>query len=378
MLIKKKQDLPSSLALVLAVIIIASSLVITSNLAIPAAGTTTPAPVTATTDNGSVNVLISWEPSEIVPNQDTQMTLDFQDPSSGESISHVNYNFEIKDENGETVQSMSDLHTHSGSDEQTATFDNNGRYNLVVTIIGTGIDPPFDTTQSGTAETTIAVGEQLPDTTTTTAAAPNGDNATTPTETTTTSNTTTATTPAAATTGIELSQQPVYQELQKNVDETPINETHSQFALSGNGTLTLPNGTETIRTTSTGSVVASTMDGTATGKEILTTEDGTENATATFYGIARFNMQDGTGKGIIISLVHTNSTGTLAPLDGMILAGPIEFQPDQTGLLTLWEWQSGIPFVNNPQGLTQDSQMEATTNNTTTTSSSETSPTIMP
>ena len=181
MLIKKKQDLPSSLALVLAVIIIASSLVITSNLAIPAAGTTTPAPVTATTDNGSVNVLISWEPSEIVPNQDTQMTLDFQDPSSGESISHVNYNFEIKDENGETVQSMYDLHTHSGSDEQTVTFDNNGRYNLVVTIIGTGIDPPFDTTQSGTAETTIAVGEQLPDTTTTTAAATNGDNATTPT-----------------------------------------------------------------------------------------------------------------------------------------------------------------------------------------------------
>lgn len=196
MLIKKKENLPSSLALVLAAIIIASSLVITSNLAIPAAGTTTPAPVTATTDNGSVNVLISWEPSEIVPNQDTQMTLDFQDPSSGESISHVNYNFEIIDENGETVQSMSDLHTHSGSDEQTVTFGNNGRYNLVVTIIGTGIDPPFDTTQSGTAETTIAVGEQLPDTTTT-AAAPTGDNATTSTDTPTTSNTTT---PSATTT----------------------------------------------------------------------------------------------------------------------------------------------------------------------------------
>jgi hypothetical protein len=138
----------------------------TSNMvAPPAAATTTttmPQPVTATTDNQSVNVLISWEPTEIEPGEDTEFTLDFQDPSSGESIPHVNYNFEITDENnGETVQSMTDLHTHSGSDEQTVTFDTPGSFNLVTTIIGTGIDPPFDTTQSGTAQTVIPVGQQL-------------------------------------------------------------------------------------------------------------------------------------------------------------------------------------------------------------------------
>ena len=81
--------------------------------------TTMPQPVTVATDNQSVNVLISWEPMEIEPGQDTEFTLDFQDPSSGESISHVNYNFEIIDQNnGETVQSMTDLHTHSGSDDK--------------------------------------------------------------------------------------------------------------------------------------------------------------------------------------------------------------------------------------------------------------------
>jgi hypothetical protein len=98
---------------------------------------------------------------EIEPGQDTEFTLDFQDPSSGESISHVNYNFEIIDENGGTVQSMTDLHTHSGSDEQTVTFDTAGSFNVVATIIGTGLDPPFDTTQSGTAQTVITVGQQL-------------------------------------------------------------------------------------------------------------------------------------------------------------------------------------------------------------------------
>jgi hypothetical protein len=41
------------------------------------------------------------------------------------------------------------------------TFDTQGSFNLVATIIGTGIDPPFDTTQSGTAQTVIPVGQQL-------------------------------------------------------------------------------------------------------------------------------------------------------------------------------------------------------------------------
>jgi hypothetical protein len=140
----------------------------TSNMvAPPAAATTTTTttmqqPITVATDNQSVNVLISWEPMEMEPGEDTEFSLDFQDPSSGESIPHVNYNFEITDQNNvETVQSMTDLHTHSGTDEQTVTFDTTGGFNFVVTIIGTGIDPPFDTTQSGIAQTVIPIGQQL-------------------------------------------------------------------------------------------------------------------------------------------------------------------------------------------------------------------------
>ena len=136
-----------------------------STISAPAAATTAstsmPQPVTIATDNQSVNVVISWEPVQILPGEETQFTLDFQDPSSGESISHVNYNFEVIDQNGGTVESMTDLHTHSGSDEQAVTFDAEGSFNLITTIIGTGIDPPFDTTQSGTAQTVIPVGQQL-------------------------------------------------------------------------------------------------------------------------------------------------------------------------------------------------------------------------
>src|SRR5215207_6896791 len=172
--------------------------------------------------------------------------------------------------------------------------------------------------------------------------------------TTTTSNTTTTSSSI-----IELSPEPVYQERQTRVSRTAINQTHFQVAISGNGTLSLPNTTETISTTSTGSVL-SALDGTATGKEVITTEDGSESATATTYGIARLEAR----RGIMIALFDTNSTGILTPLDGMILAGQIEYPPEEThSVITLWEWQSGIPL---PTGSTTTMEVPPQMNTTKT------------
>jgi hypothetical protein len=92
--------------------------------------------------------------------------------------------------------------------------------------------------------------------------------------------------------------------------------------------------------------IAISLEGTAAtaaGKQIVITEDGSENAIATLYEIARFDMQDGIGKGIAIAVVYTSSTSKLAPIDGMILAGQEEFKSDGSRLVTMWEWQSGIP-----------------------------------
>lgn len=119
-------------------------------------------PVAVKTDNESVNVVIDWEPVEIDTGQNIEFALNFQDPSSGQSIAHVNYNFEVQDESGATVESLTNLHTHSGSDAQTVAFDTTGSFKLVVTIIGTGINPPFDTTQSGTVETAVMVVPEFP------------------------------------------------------------------------------------------------------------------------------------------------------------------------------------------------------------------------
>ncbi|HJU34242.1 MAG TPA: hypothetical protein VJ695_03880 [Nitrososphaera sp.] len=172
------------------------------------------------------------------------------------------------------------------------------------------------------------------------------------------SNTTSTTTLSSP--RVELSSQPVYQEHVRDVSEILINQTHAHLIVEGNGTLTLPNSTESIRTTSTGSGIVSIFS-TFAGKEVMTTEDGSENATVISYEIARSNKEQGIGRGISIAVIHTNSTGMLAPLDGMMLVGLEEFQPDGRALLTYWEWQSGIPYVKmQMQPMIQESPMNTT------------------
>jgi hypothetical protein len=188
---------------------------------------------------------------------------------------------------------------------------------------------------------------------------------------TTTAYSTTAAPPSAGTSSgiIQLSPEPVYREVHTPISRTPINQTHFEVPISGNGTITLPNTTETISITSTGSYISS-LDGTAVGKEVITTEDGSESATAKIYGVAQLEER----RGIIIGVFDTNSTtagGRLAPLDGMILAGLIEYPPEEdVTLITLWEWQgSGRPLLppsptpteEEPSPLTDTTTTNATT-----------------
>jgi hypothetical protein len=139
---------------------------------------------------------------------------------------------------------------------------------------------------------------------------------------------------------IELSPQPVFQERARTVTETPINQAHMSITFSGNGTLTLPNN-NIINFTSNGSALISFVTQSGHGTETIITEDG-DTATATFYEIADFNPATLESRGIVIAVVHTNPIGTLAPLNGMILAGIDDIQLNDESNMTLWEWESGI------------------------------------
>jgi hypothetical protein len=150
------------------------------------------------------------------------------------------------------------------------------------------------------------------------------------------------------------------------MNETTINQTHLSITYSGNGTLTLANNnmTETINTTSNGSVLVSLMTQFAQGKEIFRTKENSESATATFSEIVQVNpATGGENKAIVIAVIHTNSSGIFAPLNDMILAGIHEFQPNGNSVITLWRWESGI--LNSDVGPAQE---ESPMNTRTTTS----------
>lgn len=83
------------------------------------------------------------------------------------------------------------------------------------------------------------------------------------------------------------------------------------------------------------------MEQSVYGKETIRTEDG-QTATATFYEFVQLNPATGEGKGITMALIHTNSTGTIAPLNGTISAGIDDIQPNGEEVITIWEWRSGI------------------------------------
>src|SRR5215210_5883657 len=150
-------------------------------------------------------------------------------------------------------------------------------------------------------------------------------------------NTTTTTTLSSPSSGIELSPQPVYQRQPSTSGVTPINQTHIGSTFSANGTLTLPNTTETINTTSSGSSITSLTTQSAMGKETIMTEDG-ETVIATFYEILEFPPGSGGANGITIAVLHTNSTDRLAPLDGTLVVGTDYLYPISEGFSTYWEW----------------------------------------
>ena len=150
---------------------------------------------------------------------------------------------------------------------------------------------------------------------------------------------------------------------------TPINQTHISATHIGNGTLTLPNSNQTVNVISNGTPIASLATPSAIAKETIRAPNG-ETATITIYEIIQFSNPTeaplGGGKGIKIIIFHTNSTGMLAPLDGVIAAGINDIQPNGESELTAWRWESGIPLSTDMTTTSTGTAATSETNVTTT------------
>ena len=134
---------------------------------------------------------------------------------------------------------------------------------------------------------------------------------------------------------IILAEKPFLEEYGKTVGAMPINSTYMQISLAGNGTITLPNSTETVMTKDTGNAIARlTPTGNIVNGQIhLSTEDRSENATVFFTEIGQNE------RGIGVAYFFTDSTGNLAFLDNMVAVIQDELQPNGDTHITAWEWR---------------------------------------
>jgi hypothetical protein len=147
--------------------------------------------------------------------------------------------------------------------------------------------------------------------------------------------------------GIVTAGKPLFREHIVVAGANPVNPTFIRVSLIGNGTLELANSTSILKTNSTGSADVNFKTTSVIGTEILKTEDRKDNATLTLYEITRHNIQTHTEKGVVIAIFYTNSTGRFASLDGTIAVGTAEVEPSGNTNISLWQYNTGIPFVKN-------------------------------
>jgi hypothetical protein len=134
---------------------------------------------------------------------------------------------------------------------------------------------------------------------------------------------------------ITLEKEPFLIEHGKTVAANPVNQTHISISLVGNGTIMLPNSTETVKTKDTGNAIARlTPTGNVVNGQIhISTEDGNENGTVFFTEIGQ------NGKGVGVAYFTTNSIGKLSFLNNMVAVIQDKLQQNGDTLITAWEWR---------------------------------------
>ncbi|AIF82259.1 hypothetical protein NTE_00177 [Candidatus Nitrososphaera evergladensis SR1] len=154
---------------------------------------------------------------------------------------------------------------------------------------------------------------------------------------------------SSSSSGLQFSSQPIWEENATSTGVSIINQTHTRVDFIGNGTMTVLDTGETINMTNTGyGIITGRETVFAYGREHIHSEEDGDTTAITFYEIIRYDPATLQGKGIVIAAFDSNATGTLAPFNGMTVAGVHEENPDsKVATITLWKWESGIIGSNN-------------------------------
>ncbi|MDQ4101477.1 MAG: hypothetical protein M3115_04745 [Thermoproteota archaeon] len=149
---------------------------------------------------------------------------------------------------------------------------------------------------------------------------------------------------------LEFSPQPVWDETVRTTGIFPINETHSIATFEGNGTMTVPSTGQTVNMTNNGTAFGNIVPQAnntvvSYGRENVFAIDDGDTSAITFFEIIQYDPVTLQGRGIVTAVFDNNATGSLAPFNGMLVAGTHEEGPSTEAVtIRLWEWESGLPL----------------------------------
>lgn len=135
---------------------------------------------------------------------------------------------------------------------------------------------------------------------------------------------------------LNVSEGPFYSENVTRKAASYLSERLSVGMLSGNGEIRLPNSTSLLNFTSTGTEITDFATSAVVSNETISLESGTESAKVSMFQIAHYRSDDGIQRNAVIAIFATNSTGELAPLDGMIGMGESELTEGGDVQIKLW------------------------------------------
>jgi hypothetical protein len=135
---------------------------------------------------------------------------------------------------------------------------------------------------------------------------------------------------------LDTSSGPFYSENVTREGASYLSERFSIGVLSGTGKLRLPNSTSLLNFTTAGNEITDAATSAVVSNETITSEPATETAKVSMFQIAHYRSDDGIQRNAVIAIFATNSTGALAPLDGMIGIGESQITEGGDLQVALW------------------------------------------
>lgn len=114
------------------------------------------------TDNGAVTVELNIGKDSPDIAKPAAIELKFFDSNTGNLLENVHYSFEVVDFEGNKIVNSQDQHAEAGIAFENVHFSKSGPATMIISVLGTGVEPPYETKFSGTTSAVITVVPEFP------------------------------------------------------------------------------------------------------------------------------------------------------------------------------------------------------------------------